>query len=223
MTKIGMISDTHLCHNQFKTGSGDVFIHSGDAELWTERQTESFGKWLASLDYAHKIFVPGNHDDILQEEPESRKILDDMGIHVLINQSVELEGLKFYGSPYTSIYNDWAFMGDAKFMKENWLDIPTNTDVLITHGPPKYILDVSSSYRGNQGCDFLAQMVVQRKPILHCFGHIHEGAGYRKFQDIMFVNSAVCPSFNLTPLGAYNVEIEDKEVVDIYPIEGDWR
>jgi hypothetical protein len=53
-----------------------------------------------------------------------------------------------------------------------WEDrIPKETDVLITHTPPKYHLDL------NLGCPGLLSESWKVKPRLHIFGHIHSGHG----------------------------------------------
>lgn len=49
--------------------------------------------------------------------------------------------------------------------------IPIETDVLITHTPPKYHLDI------NLGCAGLLKEIWRVKPRLHVFGHIHSGHG----------------------------------------------
>jgi hypothetical protein len=51
-----------------------------------------------------------------------------------------------------------------------------NADVVITHGPPKGILDMTSS-KQRGGCQDLFAAVARARPLLHCFGHIHEGWG----------------------------------------------
>jgi hypothetical protein len=49
--------------------------------------------------------------------------------------------------------------------------IPLETDVLITHTPPRYHLDL------NLGCAALLEEIWLVKPRLHVFGHIHSGHG----------------------------------------------
>lgn len=49
--------------------------------------------------------------------------------------------------------------------------IPRETDVLITHTPPRYHLDL------NLGCAALLKEIWLVKPRLHVFGHIHSGHG----------------------------------------------
>jgi hypothetical protein len=53
--------------------------------------------------------------------------------------------------------------------------IPEDTDILVTHTPPKYHLDLSLPK--GLGCEHLLAEVRRVKPTLHVFGHIHWGAG----------------------------------------------
>lgn len=49
-------------------------------------------------------------------------------------------------------------------------------DLLITHGPPYARLDKTD--RGKLvGCPHLLLAAMNSRPLLHCFGHIHEGWG----------------------------------------------
>lgn len=49
--------------------------------------------------------------------------------------------------------------------------VPMDTDVLVTHTPPKFHRDLAL------GCPGLLEEVWRVKPKLHVFGHIHWGAG----------------------------------------------
>jgi hypothetical protein len=49
--------------------------------------------------------------------------------------------------------------------------IPLETDVLITHAPPRYHMDL------NVGCAGLLKEIWLVKPRLHVFGHVHSGHG----------------------------------------------
>jgi Icc-related predicted phosphoesterase len=46
---------------------------------------------------------------------------------------------------------------------------------MMTHGPPKGILDECE--QGNMGCENLLRAARRARPRLYCFGHIHEGYG----------------------------------------------
>lgn len=49
-------------------------------------------------------------------------------------------------------------------------------DLMITHGPPLGILD-RNKHQMDVGCKHLLRAVQRARPLLHCFGHIHEGWG----------------------------------------------
>ncbi|KAF1948030.1 metallophosphoesterase domain-containing protein 2 [Clathrospora elynae] len=53
--------------------------------------------------------------------------------------------------------------------------VPEDIDILITHTPPKYHLDLSIPK--GVGCEHLLAEVTRVKPTLHVFGHVHWGAG----------------------------------------------
>ncbi|KEQ69760.1 Metallo-dependent phosphatase, partial [Aureobasidium namibiae CBS 147.97] len=48
-------------------------------------------------------------------------------------------------------------------------------DIICTHGPPYKHGDMTA--HGNVGCPHLLKAVARAKPLVHCFGHIHEGWG----------------------------------------------
>jgi predicted phosphodiesterase len=53
--------------------------------------------------------------------------------------------------------------------------VPGDTDILVTHTPPKYHLDLPLPQ--GLGCEHLLAEVRRVKPTLHVFGHVHWGAG----------------------------------------------
>lgn len=69
--------------------------------------------------------------------------------------------------------------------------IPSGTDVLITHHPPKGILDSTSHHGYSNGNLSLLKKVLQIKPKLHVFGHVHLRQGIFKNNDTTFINSAL--------------------------------
>lgn len=55
-------------------------------------------------------------------------------------------------------------------------DVEKGTDIAITHGPPRGVLDrTHGRERGGSAELFVA--VAKARPRVHCFGHIHEGWG----------------------------------------------
>lgn len=192
MMKLTLLSDTHNRHSVLPDlCSGDVLIHSGDAtNRGTDRELESFFKWFNSQPFEHKIYVPGNHDlgmELSDVEKYYRALYPK--IKFLYGEAIEIEGLNFYGMPWMPKFYNWAFMPNKTKLAEHVKNIPDNTDVLITHGPPKFILD-NNNNGTDCGCPLLHDRVMEVKPAFHCFGHIHEGFGHKEVNGIHFFNAA---------------------------------
>lgn len=219
--KIACISDTHNKHRLLNLPSGDVLIHCGDATMGgTIEEVGAFGNWFRSLPHPYKIFVPGNHDFLFQNKPFLALELmggHTEGVRVLIDQPVEIEGLKFYGTPWVPNLQRWAFYGNSAKLVHQFAQIPDDTNVLITHGPPQGIhdeipgmlmpssrlLDDEISNADGDGLHVGSSALLARTKELpnlklHCYGHIHEGYGYCwRFGDgtvnpWQSVNAAIC-------------------------------
>jgi len=206
--KLVTISDTHNQHDKICAPSGDVIIHAGDATgMGRENELREFIEWYSKQDSEHKIYVPGNHDIGLEDHYDERsKWFTDAGIIILNDESVVLNGvsgddfeeyeIKIHGSPITPMFFNWAFMKTrGEPIMKHWAMIPDDTDILVTHGPPKGILDLvetrgSMNNGQNVGCEMLLERVKQVNPKLHIFGHIHEGAGTIKIGDTEFINAS---------------------------------
>jgi Icc-related predicted phosphoesterase len=141
------------------------------------------------LDIQYKIFIAGNHDTSM-EAGLIDKIPDSL--IYLRHESVIIEGTKIFGSPFTPTFGTgWAYNVDDDKIGLYWDIIPDDTDILITHGPPKTILDVS--YGGiNCGCKKLLHRTYVVAPKYHIFGHIHEDGG-KTFEHgkTTYINAAV--------------------------------
>lgn len=196
MTKIVAISDTHNLHRYIENiPDGDVLIHSGDSTMGgSPGEIQGFVNWFKDQPHKHKVMVPGNHD-LGFEGRTSKQFIEfvrDSGITYLQDEAIEINGLRFWGAPWSPRFHDWAFnvdRGDAIAAK--WSLIPKDTNVLITHGPPSGILDHA---RGIPlGCEALRYKVEQLKDLkCHIFGHIHEGYGMLERNGVVFMNAATC-------------------------------
>ena len=72
----------------------------------------------------------------------------------------------------------WAFDVPTHRLAAYAEAIPTGIDILVTHGPPRGVLDrVVSGER--VGSSALADAVARVRPRLHVFGHIHEARGQK--------------------------------------------
>lgn len=211
--KIAAVSDVHgRFDSKTALPSADVLVIAGDYcpnfrrepnhdtsfQLgWLQQYFVPFlEKYCAH--YKEIIIVAGNHD--WAHERAAKHAADLLAPYAtyLMDSSVEVDGVKFYGSPWTPWFYEWAFQfgqfdpaNGHKDAVKAWAKIPDKTDVLITHGPPLNILDLAPGNR-RVGCPILRDRVFQVSPKLHLFGHIHGSYGVHEERGIRFGNVALC-------------------------------
>jgi len=187
------ISDTHGRHNDISLPAGDILVHAGDLSMnGNKREIIEFLTWFTDQSFTHKLFIAGNHDFFFERaSPQEINELMPDGIHYLQDSGVQIENIKFWGSPIQPWFFDWAFNRQrGEPISKHWALIPDPLDVLITHGPPRDVLDRTSKNE-NVGCDDLWARVQQVKPRFHIFGHIHESYGWEQQNGTRFVNASV--------------------------------
>ena len=139
--KIWHISDTHSYHGLLKIPKADMVIHSGDISNYydvykNEPEARDFVNWFSALDIKYKILIGGNHDAfIFQWNTKFRELCKHHNIIYLENESVTIEGLNIWGSPYTPTFGNWYFQKARHKINIIWNTIPDNTDIVVTHGP----------------------------------------------------------------------------------------
>ncbi|KAK1766951.1 Metallo-dependent phosphatase-like protein [Phialemonium atrogriseum] len=123
---------------------------------------------------AREYGVFGEARELLDQANDAGIVFLDEGTHrfILKNGSA----LTVYASPYTPSLGDWGFEYNPQ--KGHKFSVEKGTDIVITHGPPKGIMDLTDA-RERAGCPDLFAAVARTRPSLHCFGHIHEGWGAR--------------------------------------------
>ncbi len=190
--RIVAIGDTHGMHEQPVIPDGDILVVAGDLTgRGTLREVFWFDRFLSYLPHKHKIVIAGNHDWCFEERPDDARGLIINGQY-LRDEAVTVEGLRFWGSPWQPKFFDWAFnLPRGPALREKWNQIPADTDVLVTHGPPFGRLDVTSA-GVHAGCEDLLEAVHRIQPKLHIFGHIHEGAGVIEEGPTTLVNASIC-------------------------------
>jgi hypothetical protein len=110
----------------------------------------------------------------------------------LFDEAITLDGLNFYGTPWQPWFYDWAFnLQRGPQIRAKWELIPSNTDILISHGPPLGHGDLTSR-REQVGCADLLATVEANRPKLHIFGHIHEAYGVTCNEHTTFINASSC-------------------------------
>ncbi|HYK57236.1 MAG TPA: metallophosphatase domain-containing protein [Flavisolibacter sp.] len=191
--KFVVLADTHSRHRGVKLPKGDVLIHAGDISYRGEKlEVEDFLSWFGKQDFEHKIFIAGNHDFLFEKikEKDLIKLIPD-GIIYLNDSGTSIHGINIWGSPITPKFFNWAFNRTrGGEIQKHWTQIPSDTDLLITHGPPFGILDQTGNDR-HVGCKDLLNTIQEINPQVHVFGHIHESYGTTKNFGIKFINASL--------------------------------
>lgn len=199
--RIVCISDSHNQLDQVQLPKGDLLVHAGD---WTMGgKLDEIAKFnydlQMKLEYGFPlgaVIIAGNHDFLMEKQPTLGRSIVRAG-HYLEDSGIEIEGVKFWGSPATPWFFDWAFnFQRGEEIKTKWDLIPGDTDVLITHGPPAGFLDEIPN-GDTVGCEDLFEALMRVKPKVHIFGHIHNSYGkiLLKLNDkhrTQFVNASIC-------------------------------
>jgi Icc-related predicted phosphoesterase len=217
---------------------GDILIIAGDlTNSGSFHELRDCNQFLCMLinrnKYRHIVFIAGNHDRTLdteyykstgykfdtevQDPIQCRQVLLDnlpSTVHYLQDNSVEIEGLLIYGTPWIAPEKDyavrdektgkisyrWGFCGDEDMLVDKWASIPDNVNILITHMPPYKIGDETHNYSkdaivndrqvicwDNIGSRSLLDRVMQIKAnlLLHVFGHVHTGYGAYQYKYVL--------------------------------------
>lgn len=178
--RLVVVSDTHRSYSK-PIPHGDVLIHCGDSEL----SPEQLSAWLSQHGHARALAISGNMDYLNDKH-------DKFPSHItyLQDSATTINGLRFYGSPWTPEFVGAFQLYSNDDARKVWENVPQDVDVLITHGPPAGILDRTS--RGKRvGDRMLADAVLKAKPRVHCFGHIHESYGTLRQNGTLYCNAAV--------------------------------
>lgn len=180
--RIVALADLHSSKPQVP--DGDVLVVAGDL-TWEGQlhQVADVAAWFKTLPHKHKVVIAGNHDFSFDKNFDSGtrvkdavKLLEDVGCTYLMDSGCEIDGKKFYGSPWQPWFHDWAFNVTRGRLHPYWAKIPSDLDVLVVHGPPHGYGD--RVMNGDRvGCEELHDALVLKKPKNVFYGHIHEDTG----------------------------------------------
>jgi len=191
--RIIAISDTHGFEYKLNLPKGDILIHTGDFNIDSLLRLHEVNEWLGGLNYSYKIICMGNHDSYSQHIGRDWcKQLFTNAIY-LQDEEVIINGIKFYGSPWSPEFNNWSWMYPRRSLeaKNIWEKIPRDIDILITHTMPYGFLD--TNYKNEHcGCEVLAREIFNKKVKIQIGGHLHnEGGNILVKDDIKFCNVSV--------------------------------
>ena len=112
----------------------------------------------------------------------------------MLHEAAEIGGLKWFFTPWTPEYSGWWWMLEEPELIVKMEEIPTDTQVLISHGPPLGILDSVEREPGVQAGSPALLDKIQRLPDLKLcvIGHLHhEGGREKTIGNVRFINAAV--------------------------------
>jgi predicted phosphodiesterase len=237
--KIRLLSDLHLESHEYKIqyGGEDLLVLAGDISPEPEAVLLLITEYLAQSDKARVIFVLGNHDYFHSTISEIESLYSSVSIprcHILQNDSIVIDGIRFYGTTLWSDLRDTNMaliqylMGDYHwinnftpqmstkiFLKNrellnNVLDESAEPVVVITHHLPSY-QSVDKKYHGQPTnpafASHLDHLVIKAKLWMH--GHTHTTTDY-KIKD----TRVVC-----NPRGHYKDKPENEEFDDNFIVE----
>lgn len=151
----------------------------------------TFREWLEEQPAKNIVWIAGNHDFGCEGSGFWRiadRDISPENTHYLCDDTVEIDGLKIHGNPWTPNLVHWAFYASTERFQEIAYKLPEDTDILVLHSPPAGVgLD------GNHpdwGAPHIASRLQVTLPKLCVFGHIHEGYGTRKIGEVEFANVA---------------------------------
>lgn len=196
--KVLATSDLHGNLNDLSFEGIDLVLFAGDF-----MEQKGFGKWrmqdqkkwlydklfplVEKYPKTHFIATPGNHDLCLDSRLTSKfrdanwNIQWPSNFYLLIDEAIELGGLKIYGTPWVPVISlCWAYEAEHDMLVRKFSKIPANLDILLTHTPPhipESNIDRSMDFGGYEafGSNELAQAIFEKHPRNVFCGHIHSG------------------------------------------------
>lgn len=204
MPRIVFISDTH--RRKIEVPDGDILVHCGDmTEVGTEGEIAEFAAWIYSLPHKDKVIIAGNHDWLFEKDNQrARKLVRLSGVHYLQDSGKKVQGIRFWGTPWTNDFGEWAFMKNSVRKTAAFRRIPKETEILVSHGPPQGILDTveyviagrpRKCHAGSGALKYILEekhfMKADAKLRVVAFGHIHEGYGQMDYRGVRFINCSI--------------------------------
>lgn len=190
--KVYAISDMHGRLDGLNPAGADIVVIAGDFSMmygwrfdqilaqtrWVE---ERFIAWCKQYPKVEFCVIPGNHDLFAARQECLTEIKWPKNVHFLIDEAVEVKGLKIGGTPWVPRINvRWAFeCMTSEELTHHLQWIPDDLDVLITHSPP-FIkgssIDVSLQTNSPHfGSREMTAAIRRAKPRYVFCGHIHSG------------------------------------------------
>jgi Icc-related predicted phosphoesterase len=174
--------------------AGDVsFAFKGDLAAKHAFLKDEFKPWLEHVPAAEVVLVAGNHDQSI----EAWGVPDGLRCHYLQDAGTELFGLRIWGTPWQPWFYDWAFNAPRHdgetFLAAKFDAIPSETDIVVAHGPPRGHGDVTKAGT-HVGSIALTATLERVRPRLAVCGHIPEAHGRYHLGETEIINASLVDS-----------------------------
>jgi Icc-related predicted phosphoesterase len=222
--KIISTSDTHGYTFVDKVPKCDILCISGDispvnmSHGYVTQKSWFESNFISDLKAIKKkarnvVFIAGNHDTYLSEMNISKRndVIRDMlpkKVHYLCDDLTDIEGIRIYGSPWCNlpVWGDkgppvWNFAERDIVLNNIYQNMPSDIDILITHGPAYGQCDsiCEGSHAGTQyiGSPALRNRLNTSNVRYVLSGHIHsaqretwvsDGENKRFYSCVSFLN-----------------------------------
>jgi len=119
---------------------------------------------------------PAKCQELLEQAPSILWLKHEHAVIDLVSPSGPRTTFKIFGSPFSPAHGTWAFGYGPDEAAQLWDRIPLDTDIVVTHTPPKYHCDERGDRRAI-GCEGLRNALWRVRPRLAICGHLHESRG----------------------------------------------
>lgn len=170
----------------------DSFTHENDhweARNDPDRQLQWFMNdwmdWRLKQPVQDCVVTWGNHDFCGELQKESRVCIlhgDGRKTYIVIDNEVEIGGVRIWLTPWTKQFKLWAFMREEQRLADaHYKWIPPGIDILVTHDPPFGYGDRTPDWitgiPAHHGSRAMLDTVGRVKPKAVVCGHIHDAYG----------------------------------------------
>lgn len=209
--EIVCISDLH--GNLINIPQGDLLLIAGDVcplnnhggrfqSNWIEKV---FYPWCQEQPFEKVVFIAGNHDFCFEGSDRHNFYADQFPkVQYLQDGAMMWHNLKIWGTPHQREFGGWAFNEKEENLAKLWDLIPSDTDIIMCHGPAYGYGDAvpfinksdffGSALYENVGSPSMLKKIEEINPKLYVCGHIHEGYGIRKHHQTWMVNASIVNS-----------------------------
>jgi len=201
--KICAISDLHGRIEKLDIPPCDLLLIAGDIAPDKGRNLHSqanwyrfkFRNWLNRQPAKEVVAVPGNHDYICDSAERGLLYRHSLPCHLIWDECVEVFGYKIWCSPWSLHFSQgYVFNIDEDGLYKHIRHCPEDVDIILSHSPPKGILDVSAGE--NVGSGSVLNRIYEVQPLLVVCGHIHCQYGLSQAGDSLVINGSVVDSHN---------------------------